>query len=435
MNLIVVDKCTNYCAYCFASTEMAKNEKRSELSRDSVEKLIAFVQRSGPKLDLNIIGGEPFLYKDMPYLLDQLCREPSFGSATIFTGGIFSTRMLDRIASFIGRVWLLFNLNERRDYHQSADYEVVLRNMEAALKLGMPLNIGFNIWRSDFNYQEILSVCRDFGVDRLRWTVAYPEAKPMPGVTVVHPDSYAPLASLCAEFLEAAYEQKIKAYLDCPLPKCFFTSEQLGRILLTQPESATAIKSCGPAVDVGSDLSVFRCYALSGCERRYLNDFENYRDLESWFERTIDDRYERPQVYEKCATCEFAEDRSCYGGCMAHSVQSIGERPATTDLMRMAHESLSAGDWKTATGALDKLPRQDAAAALLRSHASLARGSREDAVHNARLAVNRSRTTAMRNTAVALLRSLSPIPSQPDTPTVPLGRQNRSIELPVLRST
>jgi radical SAM protein with 4Fe4S-binding SPASM domain len=435
MNLIVVDKCTNYCAYCFASTEMAQNEKRAELSRDSIEKLIAFVQRSGPKFDLNIIGGEPFLYKDMPYLLSRLCGESAFGNATIFTGGIFSAQMLDRIAPFVGRIWLLFNLNERRDYHRSADYEVVLRNIESSLKLGVPLNIGFNIWRSDFDYQEILSVCRNFGVDRLRWTVAYPEAKPMPGVTVIPPDAYAPLARRCAEFLEAAYEQKIKAYLDCPLPKCFFTAEELGRILLTHPESATTIKSCGPAVDVGSDLSVFRCYALSGYERRHLSDFINYRELESWFERTIDDRYERPQVYEKCATCEFAEDRSCYGGCIAHSVQSIGQRPSTADLMRVAYESLSARDWQTAMAQLDKLPRQDAAAALLRSHVNLLRGAREDAVRDARLAVNRSRTPAMRTRAVALLRNISDTSAKPDKSLEPLGPQSRSIELPVLRST
>ena len=47
MNLIVVDKCTNDCPYCFASTEMAKEGGRTELSREGIEGVVRFARASG----------------------------------------------------------------------------------------------------------------------------------------------------------------------------------------------------------------------------------------------------------------------------------------------------------------------------------------------------------------------------------------------------
>lgn len=414
---------------------MSQSTARNELSREAIEEVVAFVHRSGPSFSLNIIGGEPFLYHDLGYLLEKLSAEPALAQAIVFTGGIFSTAAIERLSPFAERTSLLFNLNERRDYRHEVEYEVVLRNMKEALKLGLRINVGFNIWRADFNYQEILNVCRDFGVEYLRWTVAFPEAEPMPGVITLPPSAYKDLARRCFAFMEAAYEMGIQAYLDCPLPKCFFTLEELGRILLIQPRSATAIRACGPAVDVGPDLTVFRCYALSGHARRNLTEFNSYSDLSTWFERAIDDRYERPQVFEACATCEFAADRSCYGGCMAHSVISIGQRPPVQELLRQAHQSLSSGHHEDALSILENLPREDAAAALLRAHLFSDMGQRTEALRWARLAVNRSHAKATRRRATDLLRALESI-SQSEQHADGAARPQRGlktpIELPVL---
>jgi molybdenum cofactor biosynthesis enzyme MoaA len=213
MNLIVVDKCTNHCAYCFAATEMAKSTARGTLSRSDIEILVEFVRRSGPGFQLNVIGGEPFLYPDLSYLLDRLYSLQSFDSATVFTGAIFNSQALHRIAHHAERTGILVNLNERRDYQHASEYDVVLRNVESFVDTGFHVSIGFNIWRSDFDYYEILDVCRRHGIEHLRWTVAYPESKPKPGITVLRPDQYPEVARRCAAMLEAAYASGIDAYL------------------------------------------------------------------------------------------------------------------------------------------------------------------------------------------------------------------------------
>lgn len=425
MNVILIDKCTNYCAYCFASTLMAKNAARAGLSRESIEELVAFVSRSGPDFHLNLIGGEPFLFQDLGYLLENLCREPGFGRATIFTGAIFVTRALEQLAPYRDRIALLVNLNERRDYKKASEYEVVLKNMSRALEMGIRTTVGFNIWREDFDYEEILDVCREHGVEQLRWTVAYPEASPMVGVAVLTTDTYPQVARRCAEFLEAAFEAGIEAYLDCPLPKCFFSLDELGRIALTHPKTVSQIRSCGPVIDVSPTLDVFRCYALSNEHRQHLSNFRNFNELTAWYQQAIDDRYARPQVFDACDTCEFAENRTCYGGCMAHSVVSLNGLASREDLFRRAHTALAEGDFARMEQALLQLPAKDAPSSLLWTHLEWRRGNLQKARIYARMTINRSRTETMREIAAALLQQINAL----------LPATMAEYELPILETT
>ena len=414
MNLIVVDKCTNDCPYCFASSEMAKKGGLTGLSREGVEAVVRFARASGPNYDVNVIGGEPFLYRDLGYLLDRLCGESAVGSVVVFTGGIFATRAFDSITAQAGRVALLVNLNERRDYRRPRDYDVVLRNVSHALALGMRVTFGFNIWREDFDHEEILAACARFGVEHLRWTIAYPESNPMPGVRVLAPDAYKRVARRVAAFLESAYRRGVRAHVDCPLPKCFFTPAELGRILLTQPQSAIPVQACGPVIDVAPDLTVFRCYALSGGPRRNLAEFASHADAVAWFQSAVDDRFDRPTVFDACATCEFADDRSCYGGCLGHTPGGLGRRP--TDGLQLAHIAVKDERWVDAEAALETLPRPraDATAALLRSYVATGRHDGETALRWARVAVNRSRAESTRTAAAARVRNLAPDDSSSD---------------------
>jgi|GEM_PF-1252075 len=414
MNLIVVDKCTNDCPYCFASSEMAKKGGLTALSREGIEAVVRFAHASGPNYDVNVIGGEPFLYHDLGYLLERLCGESAVGSVTVFTGGIFATRALDSAAVQTRRVALLVNLNERRDYRHPRDYDVVLRNVSHALALGVRVTFGFNIWREDFDHEEILAACARFGVEHLRWTIAYPESNPMPGVRVLAPEAYKRVARRVAEFLEAAYRRGVRAHVDCPLPKCFFTPAELGRILLTQPQSAIPVQACGPVIDVAPDLTVFRCYALSGGPRRNLTEFATHADAVAWFQAAVDDRFDRPTVFDACATCEFADNRTCYGGCLGHTPKGLGRRP--TDSLRFAHAAVKEGRWVDADAALEALPRPraDAAAALLHSYVASGRGDGETALRWARVAVNRSRAESTRTVAAVRVRDLAPEYSNAD---------------------
>lgn len=334
MNLIVVDKCTNYCKYCFASTEMAKDNAKAALKNENIPFILDFIRNSGPKFELNIIGGEPFLYRELPVLLKKVLELSNVSSICIFTGGIVATKVVKEILNLDSRrVSFLFNMNEKKDYKTEREYDLVLTNFDLVLSHGFKASFGYNIYESDFNYLEILNLCEEFGTPYLRWTIAFPELVKNPLTITLSPDQYKSISKKVAIFLEDAYSRGIMAGLDCPIPKCFFSNEQMGRIALTQPLTMNSIKSCSPVIDVTPDLDVFRCYALSDLKRTKLTDFKNFREAITYYEKSIDELYDIPQTFEYCNTCEFALNKTCFGGCIAHSPNSVGTKKPTEELI------------------------------------------------------------------------------------------------------
>ncbi len=335
MNLIVVDKCTNYCKYCFASTEMSKNNAKAALKDEYIPLILDFIKKSGPNFELNIIGGEPFLYRQLPYLVEKVLELKNVSNICIFTGGIVATKVVEKVCHLDStRISFLFNMNEKKDYQTDTEYELVLENFDLVLSHGFKASFGYNIYEKDFNYKEILDLCVEYGTPYLRWTIAFPELVKNPLTVTLLPEEYKSISVKVAAFLEEAYQNKIAAGLDCPIPKCFFSNEQMGRIALTQPLTLNSIKSCGPVIDVTPDLDVFRCYALSNLKRKKLTDFKNFREAISYYEKNVDELYNTPQTFEYCSTCEFALNKTCYGGCIAHSPNAVGTRIPKDDLLK-----------------------------------------------------------------------------------------------------
>ncbi|MCB0539311.1 MAG: radical SAM protein [Bacteroidetes bacterium] len=345
MNLIVVDKCTNYCKYCFASNEMAKQDAKAVLQKKDIPIVLDFIRNSGPDFNLNIIGGEPFLYRELPYLVEKVLELDNVRKICIFTGGIASSKVVQNLCHLdISRVNFLFNMNEKKDYKTEKEYELVLKNFDLLVSNGFKANFGYNIYELDFNYQEILDLCLEYGTHNLRWTIAFPELIPNPNTITLLPQEYKLVADKVADFLEVAYQAKIKAALDCPVPKCFFSNEQMGRISYTQPLTSSAIKACGPVIDVTPDLEVFRCYALSNLKRTKLTNFFNYQAAVEFYESNIDQIYQIPETFEYCNKCEFAMNQTCYGGCIAHSPDSIGKRVSEEELLMSMFEGFQKED-------------------------------------------------------------------------------------------
>jgi len=349
MNIIVVDKCTNYCKYCFASNEMAKNNAKAVLNKEQIPVLLDFIANSGPKFEVNIIGGEPFLYLELSYLLEKILELPNVSKICIFTGGIVPSKLIAKISDLdTTQINVLFNLNEKKDYKTEKDYNLVLQNFDLILGYGFKATFGYNIYDQEFNYQEILQLCREYGSPYLRWTIAFPELVKNPYTQTLLPEEYKLVSSRVADFLEEAYQSGIDAALDCPIPKCFFNHEQLGRIALTQPFTINSIKSCGPVIDVTPDLEVFRCYALADLKRTQLTDFKNFQEVITYYEKNIDELYDIPQTFEYCSTCEFALNKTCYGGCIAHSPNSVGTRISEEDLLKEMFSYFQANDFEKA---------------------------------------------------------------------------------------
>ena len=72
MNLILTDKCTNSCPYCFAAQEMSRDKRKNSMTRNDFDFFIDFLSKSKEHVEINVIGGEPLIYDNINYVLDRL---------------------------------------------------------------------------------------------------------------------------------------------------------------------------------------------------------------------------------------------------------------------------------------------------------------------------------------------------------------------------
>jgi radical SAM protein with 4Fe4S-binding SPASM domain len=86
---------------------------------------------------------------------------------------------------------------------------------------------------------------------------------------------------------------------------------------------------CGPAIDIGPDMTVWGCFPMSKYQKKSIYEFNSMQDIFKFYEdlhRKV--RIEAGGIFEKCDTCLHREDGVCAGGCLAHNLAHfINEAP------------------------------------------------------------------------------------------------------------
>jgi radical SAM protein with 4Fe4S-binding SPASM domain len=115
---------------------------------------------------------------------------------------------------------------------------------------------------------------------------------------------------------------RVSPGFDCGFPLCVFTDEQLG--LLYKLNNGRLSFGCGPAVDIGPDLSVWSCFPLSQYHKKSLYDFNNLKEIgEHYRSLHAKIRVEAGGIYQRCDSCRYRESELCMGGCLAHILASL----------------------------------------------------------------------------------------------------------------
>jgi len=329
MNLIITDKCTNSCPYCFAAYEMQKHNEQNVLSKENIDVFLDFLDKGDTSFRLNIIGGEPLIYPHFDYLLEKLYNSKKVSHMVFFTGGIVSKKNIAAISKCEEKASLLFNLNERRSYMNPKHHNQVVDNLEFAMRCGIRSSIGYNIYRQDFNGDEIINYCRDFGIKDLRFAVACPVYEVASNMVVPF-SGYGELSTKVFSFLEKCFVNGIKGHLDCTLPLCFFSTDQLGNLAKMHPQIISRMGKCGIPIDVNYDLSLFRCFSFSSYFSRKLTDFSSVEEIRNYFEEIIDSRLLRPIIKDDCKECRYSD--CCNGGCLSNNRQFMNN-PSKNDIV------------------------------------------------------------------------------------------------------
>ncbi len=322
-NILLTQQCVRSCPYCFAKKHMADSEPDDILTWDNLIYIADLMEQSG-EMGISLLGGEPTLHPNFVdfcmYLLERRFH------VNIFTSGIMGEKMFnecERVLSGINPDRLSFVCNVNNPDKSSFSE---LENVKRFLKtFGHLTTAGFNIYKPDFNFDFIFQYVNEFGLRRhLRLGLAHP----IPGKhnSFVPIDKMKQMAQRLIDYLPVMERLKIKGGFDCGFPLCIFTDEQLGK--LYKHNIGRLSFGCGPAIDIGPDMTVWGCFPLSNTHKKSIYEFDTMRDIRNYYlDLHQKVRTEVGGIFEACDDCVYREEQLCMGGCLAHSYNHFLNEP------------------------------------------------------------------------------------------------------------
>lgn len=321
-NILLTQRCVRSCPYCFAKKHMDNAPGNDTLSWDNLIYLADFFEISGER-HISLLGGEPTLHPHFTDFVVYLL-ERNF-HITVFTSGIMSNDKLEELNRSLARfspqqMSFVCNVNEPAD---SPPHEVA-RQVEFLKVFGRYTSASFNIYQLDFDISFVFDYINRYGMSR---AIRFGLAHPIPGEVnqCIEAEDMGRMAENFMQFGSLFSQFKVVPNFDCGMPLCIFTDEQLGQLFRL---SRGGLKfSCGPAIDIGPDLSVWSCFPLHNIQKRSIYDFNSLQEIGSFYAEMIGKlrHGELGGIYSKCNECVELENGVCSGGCVAHMLSSFKE--------------------------------------------------------------------------------------------------------------
>lgn len=325
-NLLLTNRCVRSCPYCFARREIDAPGRGDTVAWEDLVHVADFLARSGEH-HLSLLGGEPTLHPDFVDIVLYL-RERGL-HLTVFTSGVVPAAKLADFEAHLtaippGELGFVCNLN---DPGQTPAPPGELARVHRFLEVMGPwVSPGFNIYREDFALEFLFDLIGAYGLER---TLRLGLAHPVPGSpsVAVRPDQYRAIIARLCSYAPLFERFRVKPGLDCGFPLCQFTDAELGWFHRLTGRAAEC--TCGAAIDIAPDLSVYSCFPLSRVRRRSLYEFNSLGELvDSYRELDGSLRAEVPGIYPECDGCRHREEEACAGGGACHLYARLcGEAP------------------------------------------------------------------------------------------------------------
>jgi sulfatase maturation enzyme AslB (radical SAM superfamily) len=318
MNILLTNHCNRKCSYCFAQERVscaADGEKPASpadfISDADFLTAVRFAKRSKMET-IGVLGGEPSLH---PRFTDLLAMAWEEGIHTkIFTNGLWREESVAFIEGLDRSRWkqvnFVLNMNgpaRTPEWQERAQERLLAR-------IGRLCSMSFNISRPDFDPFFLVDFIEKYETRRnIRLGVAQPLAR----MANEHIDvaDYRVMVPTLMELARRCDERNISLGFDCGFTLCMFTAQELGELDLA---GARFRATCGPAIDIGTDLTAWACFPLSTFSRgERLTDFEDLEALARSFRQKFEPLFETGAM-PQCVTCRHRKRGRCSGGCAAH---------------------------------------------------------------------------------------------------------------------
>ena len=279
------------------------------MDMENFDKCLELSAKMGNKR-VNLIGGEPLIIPNIAEYLERVVEKKCFQEILIFSNGTYKYEVNEIINKYnkMIKIYILINCNSKEQIGDDL-YSHLLNNLEYLYRNNISFDLGINIYRTGQEYGDFICLAKKYKKKKVRWALAAPND------CQDFRDHYCSMIETSISFLKEMYEASIKADIDCcSIPVCLLSDEQIKQIVMYSPEVFNQ-KICHPSIDVLPDLSVVRCFAMTGVPRKEVTCFSSEKEIYVHFIKHIDLK-EGEHHKEMCNDCPVYKryKRGC--GCL-----------------------------------------------------------------------------------------------------------------------
>lgn len=334
-NLFLTTLCNGRCPYCFGQGRLKHRERDCApgdfLSLPDARAAASFFRATG---EISFLGGEPTLHPRFREICG-LFLEAGF-KIFLFTNGKFDRETRDYLRGRDG-VFSVVNVNEPASY-RAGEWEALCANLSALR--GRINSLALTFYRPGQPFEHVVDLARRFGVKAVKIGVAAPNRDG--GNRSVPFEKKRLLVGTFLDLVAALGRAGIISCGECEKFKpCMIDHPARQQIRLSGWQGALFInKQCrqGGNLDVGPDLTVYRCFSFPESLGKKLTDFSSPAEMREYSRKKYEKYFFKYYPLEACRDCEYALRRECEGGCLTRIFlkHSLGRPPAARTAKRSA---------------------------------------------------------------------------------------------------
>jgi organic radical activating enzyme len=317
-NILLTNKCNRACAYCFARDKVFDEKPQADLTFDDLIYVADFLERSSHK-QLGLLGGEPTKHPQfILYLKYLLSRDFNL---CVFTNGIVEEDLAREMNSILdaahtGSVNVTVNINEEK-YRSESEKELQSNFFQV---MGQNAMLGFNIFEKDFSPDFLIETINRHNLRRqIRLGIASPIT--LEKNSFASTDDYPKVYRTIFRLAELCNSEDITLQPDCGFLLCGFSDEEIGKLF----KYDVGLKFyCQVPLDIGPDLTTWRCFPLSKHHNKSLKDFTDLKEAMQYYDKAFD-WAKKVGVFSECTDCVHLKKGRCAGGCIGHFIDSNSE--------------------------------------------------------------------------------------------------------------
>ncbi len=308
-------RCNRACNYCFAKEKLHSYQSRNavtEISLENVEKVLSFLSKTHCDA-IQLAGGEPTIHSKFTEIMNLLLKNGL--RVNLLTNALWNPEL----NAFFGKIsptslGFLLNIDHPKMY-SNVEQKRLEENLAFLSKRGN-ITVSFNLFEKKPDYNYIFDLAKKFGFKNLRLSFSMPVKFEGKTNTYLPIEDYKQAAGYIMDFTHKAEAMGASVGMDNAVPICMFTPQELSELLVKQVVSPQRNFVCYPAIDIGPDLSVWRCFGTSKLFNKKLDDFDSLGEIFDYYQQMS--RLYQFKFYplKECDSCEHAKMERCQGGCI-----------------------------------------------------------------------------------------------------------------------